>query len=983
MTDYTHTTANFSDVKRLEQNSFWISVAITLFAATELIIALATQSGTAWITAPMILAGLLGIRLSMIGRFVLGNSLVILVSVFNSVAETLTSSGASVYHAATFIVIAGGIAITAMPRRFTGRTLVFTLLVIVSLVLLDVFGPGGRSPFEQSPFRNGAAFIVLVVFSFFAAREFSSFDLRTKITLGILGTGGVAILILALLAISSASQLVNTISSRFETTVNLLAEEQLINTVTAEANKANFAFSSTVTEVSSLVRELEALHSKRDLLGSGNYWNATDELFILSDGQYTNILGTPSSVFVPSFVELNDYLIQELNTTVYLDFSAPFIFSSNPQIKAVYYTNPEGLIVYYPNIQLGANVAHDYDGREQFSYRVSTPLFNPQKIAKWSYPQRDPNGVGLIVSVSKPVYFEDEFEGAMTVDFRLNRITRDINDIRVGQTGYAFLVDSDGHIISMPPQGYQFFNLSPETSQSNAEPTQSIFDSNIPFEIQQITKRMVAGGSGLVRTQADGEDIFISYAPVADNNFSLGLIVPVRELTQPLILTQAEIARQSQAAIRNAAIVLIILLVLAIVTSLLLGRIISAPILKLTQTANLILEGDLTAQANITSTDETGTLAQAFNAMTARLRATLEDLEKNIEERTAELLQANERNERRAKQFQSIAQVARTISSSFEVESLLRLITTVISREFGFYHVGVFLLDTAREYAILSAANSEGGQKMLNRDHRLKVGERGLVGFVASTGRPRVALDTGADAVFFNNPDLPETRSEIALPLRAGDKVIGVLDVQSTEPSAFSQEDVNILSTLAEQVSIAIQNARQNQETQKALAEADALSRQFVQTGWSQFTRKQKLLGVYHTGAKGTVLHAHKEADGTTSEPRIKNRGRGTSLTIPIRLRGEVIGSVNVSAVDQRKWTQDELDIATAIIERAAIAMENARLLNESQKRAAKERTIGDIAARISAQSEIEQLLRTAVQELNKNIPGTEVAIQFRKDETE
>src|SRR5690606_24076061 len=148
-----------------------------------------------------------------------------------------------------------------------------------------------------------------------------------------------------------------------------------------------------------------------------------------------------------------------------------------------------------------------------------------------------------------------------------------------------------------------------------------------------------------------------------------------------------------------------------------------------------------------------------------------------------------------------------------------------------------------------------GGQTMLARGHRLKVGETGLVGFVSGTGRPRVALDTGADAVFFNNPDLPNTRSEMALPLRVGETVIGVLDVQSTEPNAFSQEDIAILTTLADQVSIAIQNARQNEATRKALAESEALSKQFVKTGWQGFIKRKNLLGVRHTGAKSTLLY--------------------------------------------------------------------------------------------------------------------------------
>ena len=314
---------------------------------------------------------------------------------------------------------------------------------------------------------------------------------------------------------------------------------------------------------------------------------------------------------------------------------------------------------------------------------------------------------------------------------------------------------------------------------------------------------------------------------------------------------------------------------------------------------------------------------------------------------------------------------------------LLSQITTIINQEFGFYHVGIFLLDTAEEYAVLSAANSEGGKRMLERGHRLKVGETGLVGFVTGTGKPRVALDAGADAVFFNNPDLPQTRSEIALPLHVGDQIIGALDVQSTEPNAFQQEDINILSTLADQVSIAIQNAKQFDATRKALNESEILSRQFIQAGWQQFTKSRNLLGIRHTGARAALLHRRngrekpEELFDGSSAPW---NPRGATLSLPIKLRGEVIGSVDVRTPDSRPWDEDELEIVTAIIERAALAMENARLLAESQKRAAKERIIGEISSKISMQSEINELLKTAAQELGRNLPGAEIAIQFNKD---
>jgi GAF domain-containing protein len=209
--------------------------------------------------------------------------------------------------------------------------------------------------------------------------------------------------------------------------------------------------------------------------------------------------------------------------------------------------------------------------------------------------------------------------------------------------------------------------------------------------------------------------------------------------------------------------------------------------------------------------------------------------------------------------------------------------------------------------------------------------------------------------------------------------------VQSTQPNAFDREDINILITLADQVSIAIQNARQYEATRKALAEADSLSRQFVQTGWQQFTHSQKLVGIRRSGARATLLYGKNDelkGESDLEWYQAESEIGGVSLSLPIKLRGEVIGSVDVRAPDDRKWEQDELDIVTAIIERAALSLDNARLLQESQGRAAKEAKIGEVTAKIGASINIRNVLQTAVEELGRALPGSDVVIQFEQNES-
>ena len=341
------------------------------------------------------------------------------------------------------------------------------------------------------------------------------------------------------------------------------------------------------------------------------------------------------------------------------------------------------------------------------------------------------------------------------------------------------------------------------------------------------------------------------------------------------------------------------------------------------------------------------------------------DLEEHVNKRTTELVIANQRNERRSAQFESIARIAHAISSTQVMSKLLPQITEAISEQFGFYHVGIFLLDSHMEYAILVAANSAGGKRMLDRNHRLRIGESGIVGFVTNAGQPRVALDVGLDAAFFNNPDLPDTHSEMALPLRIGAEIIGALDVQSVETNAFSQEDISILSTLADQVSIAIQNARSYQQSREALAQAEAASAQMSGQQWKRFFATQPAEGFVFDGV---------DTKSITSP----DRQGAHSLAIPLTLRGTRIGTLKLSASDPaRAWTEDEIVIAQAAAERTALAVESARLLQDAQKRAAKERTISDISAKIGGLVNIENILQTAIHELGNTLPNTDVAIQF------
>jgi GAF domain-containing protein len=363
-----------------------------------------------------------------------------------------------------------------------------------------------------------------------------------------------------------------------------------------------------------------------------------------------------------------------------------------------------------------------------------------------------------------------------------------------------------------------------------------------------------------------------------------------------------------------------------------------------------------------------------------------QSLENRVADRTAELTVANERNERRARQFEAIAKVARATTSVQDEDTLLSSLAHVISEQFGFYHVGIFLLDEEHQHAVLRASNSEGGRKMLARRHSLRVGHAGIVGHVAGSGTPRVALDVELDTAFKDNPDLPDTHSELALPLKVGEHIIGVLDVQSTEVNAFQAEDTEILYTLADQVAIAIQNARSHEATHKLLDEAQKASGSYLKETWRLLQSQEKKVG--YLISDNTVRPLEK----FVSTPHVNKAvfqgevlvedGATATLALPIRLRGEVVGVLDIHVPEGHEWDPDEVDIAKAVADRLSLALESATLLQSTQRRAEIERVIAEISGKISASINLRNVLQTAVEELGHALPGSEVVIQFQADES-
>lgn len=350
-----------------------------------------------------------------------------------------------------------------------------------------------------------------------------------------------------------------------------------------------------------------------------------------------------------------------------------------------------------------------------------------------------------------------------------------------------------------------------------------------------------------------------------------------------------------------------------------------------------------------------------------------ENLEQRIYDRTDELTSANRFAQKRANQFQAVTEVSRAINARENLISLLPQITNVISEKFDFYHVGIFLIDSAHEYAVLSASNSSGGQKMIARRHQLKIGEQGIVGNVTQSGKPRIALDVGADASYFTNAELPLTHSEMALPLKIEGQVIGALDIQSEVINAFSEEDIEGLETLADQVSLAIENARLFDKTEKSLAEAEAIQRQYLRETWDRLPKEENFAGFRYSAIGTTQININEKVE-------IPGNKTYNEVTMPITIRGETIGSLSIQMPQHERVTSDQMDLIRAVAERVALSAENARLFEETARRASRESLVSDITTKIRSTNNPQEMLKTAVEELQRALGATRVEIVPRKN---
>lgn len=479
-------------------------------------------------------------------------------------------------------------------------------------------------------------------------------------------------------------------------------------------------------------------------------------------------------------------------------------------------------------------------------------------------------------------------------------------------------------------------------------------------------ERARSGITGFSRYRLDGgtgEEVIGYYTNIQETPFILVTQVPT-----------AGIVRQIQAYFFAGGFAIATGVVAITVISLvfLYGRYLTEPIDSLRQAMQGVIAGNFDVPLpEINRTDEFGDLAQTFVDMRQQQQTVVQDLQARINRRTRDV-----------ETTQEISHVAVT---QRDLNRLMDdVVALIVDRFSNIYHAQIFLLDRDNRYAILRASTGDVGKQLLSRGHRLAVGSISVIGQVTSQGEVIIARDANTSEVHRRNEFLPDTRAELALPLRVGNEIIGALDVQSRENATFDKDQVTVLQIMADQIAVAIENARLYQESIRRIRSSQQTARAETIRSWQDYMYDQK------TQRMSKQVGIETDADMESLRERATSQGKAIvgditardtiPIAVPLRMRGEIIGVVawELPAAD---YDSNKLQLAENLVERLAFSLDNARLFEQTQLATQRERLVNEISAKLTAQADVNEILHAAVREVGEALRVPQVSIRLNRED--
>ena len=458
------------------------------------------------------------------------------------------------------------------------------------------------------------------------------------------------------------------------------------------------------------------------------------------------------------------------------------------------------------------------------------------------------------------------------------------------------------------------------------------------------------------------------------NRRVIGFFTPLFEEYQPDLVFVVEL--DEAIALRNVSIsvlsstlpTLLLQIILLLVAIAIINRLYTRPIKIISNVIRAINAGDFrTAFPINTSGDEIGHLAETVIELRQQLQSLTSDISSRLEQRTRDL-----------QVTQEISRVA--ISETNLDELMTQVVNLIVERFSRIYHAQIFLIEG--QFAVLKASTGDAGEQLLANGHRLGIGSLSVIGQVTQQNQTIIARDTATSEVHRRNEFLRDTRAELAIPMRIESQVIGVLDVQSTLRDAFDEDLVAILETMSDQITIAIENARLYKQSQQRIQEFEKSTLQRSSRNWEDFMYTQRTREIVsHAGAQTVENYEslRQQAIATRGVVMGPVTNRDTiPIAIPVVIRGQVLGVIEWE-VNANELNQNQILLAEELAGRLAISLDNARLVQAGRQTVENERIINTISAKISGQTDIEQILHTAIQEVGQALRAPHVNIRFHK----
>lgn len=622
------------------------------------------------------------------------------------------------------------------------------------------------------------------------------------------------------------------------------------------------------------------------------------------------------------------------------DFTRALLVPSTTLYNSVRLLDRNGQLLAFAGLEdIGPSAAQNVDQSEQAAYQQAVTA-QMSELAQGQLVVASTSAGQTVVEIVQPIQWRDG-----------RAIGYVIADINLPVVFYNSLTFTDR---TFPAYSYIVTNsrdiIAPETARGQAAAS---------ADGSSVVRRALAGASGTEVYVLDANEIEVTgyFSPIP--NAPLALITEV-----PNIYAGLQTASMFDARLILVGIVAV---VLAALLTFALNSAFTPPLAGLRSAVSGVVDGDYERPIpDPLRTDEIGQLSGSVQTMRAHVQATIEDLQARVAVRARDVAATHE--------------ISRFVTRQRDQQTLMDNVVNLIAERFpDIYHAQIFLLDSEKRDAVLRASTGDAGQELLARGHRLAVGSTSVIGQVTEQARVVAARDTTTSSVHRRNEFLPDTRAELAIPLMVGNEVIGALDVQSKERDAFDDDLIHVLQTMADQIAIAIMNARLYQDSMRQLEDIAANNRAATRSVWREYMRGQRARTLSHeSGVRGrgdSGLREQAIASGTIAvgEPDARQI---VPIAVPVILRGQILGAVEWD-IPARELNDNRLQMAQELANRLAVSLDNARLFEESQRATERERVVNDIAAKISAQTDINEILQTAVREVGQALRSPQVRIQL------